>query len=194
MAPPGIVLSQPTSTTSASNMCPRATSSIESAITSRETSEVFMPSVPMVMPSLIAMVLNSIGVPPASRTPRFTCSASRRRLKLHGMVSVQVLAMPTSGRARAAAPKRIVFKYALAEDDRARHVDAAEAEPTVGNAAAHRPTVGQAEAHRAARLETESVPHRPWQYGEHGPAVDQELHLPGRPVFAPHLHLGVDET
>src|SRR5437867_5741471 len=111
MAPPGIVLSQPTSTTSASNMCPRATSSIESAITSRETSEVFMPSVPMVMPSLIAMVLNSMGVPPASRTPRFTCSASRRRLKLHGMVSVQVLAMPTIGRARSASEKPIALKY-----------------------------------------------------------------------------------
>src|SRR5438093_735129 len=91
-------------------MCPRATSSIESAITSRETSEVFMPSVPMVMPSLIAMVLNSMGVPPASRTPRFTCSASRRRLKLHGMVSVQVLAMPTSGRARSASEKPVAWK------------------------------------------------------------------------------------
>ena len=56
-----------------------------------------MPSVPIVMPSLMAMVLNSIGVPPASRTPRFTCSASSRRLKLHGIVSVQVLAMPTIG-------------------------------------------------------------------------------------------------
>src|SRR5438128_1694498 len=92
-------------------MCPRATSSIESAITSRETSEVFMPSVPMVMPSLIAMVLNSMGVPPAWRTPRFTCSASRRRLKLHGMVSVQVLAMPTIGRARSASEKPIALKY-----------------------------------------------------------------------------------
>src|SRR5437773_133324 len=111
MAPPGIVLSQPTSTASASNMCPRSSSSIETASTSRETSEVFMPSVPMVMPSLIAMVLNSMGVPPASRTPRFTCSASRRRLKLHGMVSVQVLAMPTSGRARSASEKPIALKY-----------------------------------------------------------------------------------
>src|SRR5437016_2417755 len=111
MAPPGIVLSQPTSTASASNMCPRATSSIESAVTSRETGEVFMPSVPMVMPSLIAMVLNSMGVPPASRTPRFTCSARRRRLKLHGMVSVQVLAMPTIGRVRSASEKPIAFRY-----------------------------------------------------------------------------------
>ncbi len=50
-------------------MWPRATSSIESAITSRLTSEVFIPSVPIVMPSEIATVLNSIGVPPAARTP-----------------------------------------------------------------------------------------------------------------------------
>ena len=43
MAAPGIVLSQPTSTTSASNRLPRATSSIESAITSRLTSDARMP-------------------------------------------------------------------------------------------------------------------------------------------------------
>jgi hypothetical protein len=85
----------------ASKAWPRATSSIESAITSRLTSEVFIPSVPMVIPSEIATVLNSIGVPPAARTPSLTRSASRRRWKLHGMVSVQVLAIPTIGRASA---------------------------------------------------------------------------------------------
>ena len=62
MTPPGIVLSQPTSTTSASNPLPRATSSIESAITSRLTSDARIPSVPIVMPSEIETVLNSIGV------------------------------------------------------------------------------------------------------------------------------------
>ena len=56
-----------------SNMCPRPTSSIESAIRSRLTSDAFMPSVPMVTPSLMAMVLNSMGVPPAARMPAFTC-------------------------------------------------------------------------------------------------------------------------
>ena len=79
-------------------MWPRAISSIESAITSRRPSDAFMPSVPIVMPSLMATVLNSMGVPPAARTPSFTCSASSRRLKLHGIVSVHVLAMPTMGR------------------------------------------------------------------------------------------------
>ena len=110
MAPPGIVLSQPTRTTSASNMWPRATSSIESAITSRDTSDVFMPSVPIVMPSLIAMVLNSIGVPPASRMPRATCSARPRSVKLHGIVPVQVFAIPTIGRSMSRSVKPIAFR------------------------------------------------------------------------------------
>ena len=80
MAAAGMVLSQPTKAMTPSNMWPRATSSIESAITSRLTSEAFMPSVPMVTPSLMAMVLNSMGVPPAARTPSFTLTASSRRL------------------------------------------------------------------------------------------------------------------
>ncbi len=52
---------------------------MESATTSRLTSEAFMPSVPMVTPSEIAMVLNSMGVPPAARTPAFTFAASSRK-------------------------------------------------------------------------------------------------------------------
>ena len=52
----------------------------ESAITSRLMSEAFMPSVPMVMPSLMAMVLNSMGVPPAARIPSFTLTASALKL------------------------------------------------------------------------------------------------------------------
>ena len=95
----------------ASNMWPRPMSSIESAITSRDTSDVFMPSVPMVMPSLMATVLNSMGVPPASRTPRFTCSASARSVKLHGIVSVHVLAIPTMGFAMSASVRPIAFRY-----------------------------------------------------------------------------------
>ena len=74
-------------------------------MTSRLTSEVRMPSAPIVMPSETAMVLNSIGVPPASRTPSFTFSARRRRWKLHGPISVHVLAMPTSGLCRSSSVK-----------------------------------------------------------------------------------------
>ena len=103
-------MSQPDIAITASNRCPRATSSIESAITSRLTSEVFIPSVPIVMPSETATVLNSIGVPPAARTPSLTFSARRRRWKLHGITSVQVLAMPTIGRDSASSSKPMPFR------------------------------------------------------------------------------------
>ena len=49
-------------------------------MTSRLMSDAFMPSVPIETPSLTAIVLNSIGVPPAARMPAFTCSARRRWL------------------------------------------------------------------------------------------------------------------
>jgi hypothetical protein len=79
MTVPGMVLSQPERATTPSNKCPRATSSMESAMTSRLMSEAFMPSVPMEMPSDTAMVLYSIGVPPAARMPALTRSDKRRR-------------------------------------------------------------------------------------------------------------------
>ena len=79
MMVPGIVLSQPDSAMRPSNRLPRATSSMESAIRSRLMSDVFMPWLPIVMPSEIDTVLNSIGVPPALRMPSLTCSASVRR-------------------------------------------------------------------------------------------------------------------
>ena len=59
-----------------------------------------MPAVPIVIPSEIAIVLNSIGVPPAARMPSLTLAASARRLKLQGIVSIHVLATPTIGFAR----------------------------------------------------------------------------------------------
>ena len=71
-----------------------------SATTSRLTRLVFMPLVPIVMPSEMAMVLSSIGVPPASRTPSLTAAARARRWKLQGMVSIQVEATPMMGLAR----------------------------------------------------------------------------------------------
>ena len=76
MTIPGIVLSQPEIPTTASNRWPRATTSTESATSSRLTSEAFMPCVPMAMPSVTEIVLNSMGVPPAARTPSLTFSAS----------------------------------------------------------------------------------------------------------------------
>ena len=95
-------------------MYPRAQSSMESAMRSRETSDAFMPSVPMVTPSEMATVLNSMGVPPAARTPSFTRAASSRRLKLQGMVSIQVLAMPMMGLRRSSSVKPIALSMARA--------------------------------------------------------------------------------
>ncbi len=68
-----------------------------------------MPSVPMETPSETETVLNSIGVPPASRIPAFTCCASSRWFQLQGMVSIQLVATPTSGRARSASEKPIAL-------------------------------------------------------------------------------------
>jgi len=56
-----------------------------------------MPSVPIVMPSEMAIVLNSIGLAPAALMPAFNGTASSRRPKLHGMVSVQTFETPTKG-------------------------------------------------------------------------------------------------
>ena len=92
-----MVLSQPLTAITASNMCALQTSSIESAITSRLGSDARMPAVPIVIPSEIAIVFSSIGVPPASRTPCLTFAARARRWKLHGIVSIQVLATATIG-------------------------------------------------------------------------------------------------
>ena len=73
-------------------------SSTESAITSRLTSEDFMPWCPMAMPSVTVMVVNSRGVPPAALTPFFAAWAWRARAMLHGAASFQVVTTPTKGR------------------------------------------------------------------------------------------------
>ena len=103
-----------------SNRWPRATSSIESAMTSRLISEAFMPSVPIVTPSETAIVLNSIGVPPAARMPSFTNSASRRWLRLQGIVSIQVVATPMIGCARSSSVKPTALSIARRRRGQAR--------------------------------------------------------------------------
>ncbi len=114
ITPAGIVLSHPTRQTSPSRRWPSTTSSIESAITSREISEARIPVVPIETPSETETVLNSIGVPPAARIPSFTCFASTRWLKLHGIVSIQVVATPTSGLARSSSVNPTAFSIARA--------------------------------------------------------------------------------
>ena len=83
-------------------------------MTSRDTSDARIPSVPIEMPSDTAIVLNSTGVPPASRMPALTCSASARRCTLQGVTSVHVLATPTSGFSRSASVKPAPLSMARA--------------------------------------------------------------------------------
>ena len=71
--------------------------SIASAITSRDTSEYFMPSVPMLMPSVTVITPNICGMPPAARTAASARSASCCRPALHGFIVLWPLAMPTIG-------------------------------------------------------------------------------------------------
>ncbi len=73
-----------------------------------------MPSVPIDTPSLTAIVLNSIGVPPAARIPSFTNVASRRWLMLQGIVSIHVVATPMIGWLRSSSVNPIALSIALA--------------------------------------------------------------------------------
>jgi hypothetical protein len=82
-------------------------SSMESAMISRETSEVRWPSVPIPRLSDTAGALNSNGVPPASRMPALTCSASRRWFTLHGIAPDQVVATAMRGLRRSASVRPI---------------------------------------------------------------------------------------
>ncbi len=107
-------MSQPTRQTRPSSRWPSTTSSIESAITSREISEARIPVVPIETPSETEIVLNSSGVPPAARMPSFTYRASTRWLRLHGIVSIHVVATPISGFARSSSVKPTPFSIARA--------------------------------------------------------------------------------
>ena len=62
---------------------------------SRDTSEPRMPSWPIEMPSETAIVTNSSGKPPASRTPTLARLASRSSGMLHGVTSFHDDATPT---------------------------------------------------------------------------------------------------
>ena len=76
---PGTILSQLGMQTTPSKQCARSMVSTQSAISSRDASEYFIPPCPMAMPSSTPMVLNSNGTPPASRTAlrTFTPTTSR---------------------------------------------------------------------------------------------------------------------
>ena len=88
----GVVLSQPTSSTTASIGLPRIDSS-----TSIEARLRVSMAVGRRFDSPFEKTGNSTGKPPASRMPRLTCSASWRKCALHGVSSDQVLQMPMMG-------------------------------------------------------------------------------------------------
>ena len=63
-----------------------------------------MPSWPIEMASLTAMVLNSMGNPPAARTPTLALRARRASDRLHGVTSFQEEATPTCGLLQSSSP------------------------------------------------------------------------------------------
>ena len=95
---PGTILSQFGINTRASKQCAFTIHSMVSAISSRELKEKCIPSWPMAIPSQTPMVLNSIGVPPAARTPSFTARAMVCKCICPGATSLKEFTTPINGR------------------------------------------------------------------------------------------------
>ena len=103
--PPGMFLSQPPTTSTPSMHWPLTAVSIASAITSRDTSEYFMPSVPMPMPSVTVGTPNICGIAPASLSAAIARSTSGWMPALHGFIVLWPLATPTIGFSKSPSPK-----------------------------------------------------------------------------------------
>ena len=84
---------------------PLHTVSMESAITSRDTSEYFMPSVPIEMPSEMVMVPNICGMAPAFFNATSARAASAPMPMLHGVTVLCAFATPTMGLSKSPSPK-----------------------------------------------------------------------------------------
>ena len=95
MRHPGIFLSQPPIATTPSKPWHAVTVSIESAITSLDTNEYFIPSEPIEMPSEIVIVLNITPLPPALLTPLSASFARSLICILQGVTIDHVEAIPT---------------------------------------------------------------------------------------------------
>ncbi len=95
--PPGMFLSQPPMTITPSIHWPFTQVSMLSAITSRDTSEYFMPSVPMPMPSEIVGVPNTCELALPSAIAAIAASASLCKPELHGVIVECPLATPIIG-------------------------------------------------------------------------------------------------
>ena len=94
---PGMFLSQPPMAITPSMLWAPQAVSIESAMTSRETREYFIPSVPIEMPSLTVMVPNTWGMAPAARAALSARRARTSSPALQGVMVLQPLAIPTIG-------------------------------------------------------------------------------------------------
>src|SRR3989449_10361385 len=102
---PGMFLSQPPMQMTPSMSWPLTAVSIESAITSRETSEYFMPSVPMPMPSVTVGKPNICGMAPAAFAAAMALSTSGWMPALQGFMVDWPLAAPTIAFSKSPSPK-----------------------------------------------------------------------------------------
>jgi hypothetical protein len=90
-------LSQPPIATTPSKPCAPETVSIESAMTSRDTSEYRMPGAPFEMPSDTVIVPKVVLLPPALSTAAAAARASLSMCMLQGVRLLQVEATPIAG-------------------------------------------------------------------------------------------------
>ncbi len=102
---PGMFLSQPPTHSTPSISWPCTATSIESAITSRDTSEYFMPSVPIPMPSVTVGKPNTCGIAPSAESAAMARSTSGWMPALQGFIVLCPLATPTMGFSKSASPK-----------------------------------------------------------------------------------------
>ena len=109
--PPGMFLSQPPTTSAPSIIWPLTEVSMASAMTSRETSEYFMPSVPMPIPSVTVGVPNTCGIAPASRSASMARSTSGWMPALQGFMLEWPLATPTIGLSKSPSLKSTARKH-----------------------------------------------------------------------------------
>src|SRR6266540_4360429 len=102
---PGMFLSQPPMQTTPSMSWPLTAVSIESAITSRDTSEYFIPSVPMPMPSVTVGKPKVCGFAPACSSAATARSTSGWIPALQGFMVECPFATPTIGLSKSPSPK-----------------------------------------------------------------------------------------
>ena len=94
---PGTTLSQLGINTSPSKACPLVILSTVAAMISLEGKEYFIPSWFILIPSQIAIVSNSNGIPPAAIIPSLTNSTSSFKWIWPGTMSVKLFAIPING-------------------------------------------------------------------------------------------------